>query len=544
MKKIFFSSILVLLAVALVLTGCGGNETTPATTTTTSQTTGTTQTTATTTQTSATTQTTTTTATVTPTTGEDMYGGVYLYPLNVAPASPLGYPPETNNIEAMVASAALETLILSGDGGIIYPRLATSWDIDVPNRTLTFHLREGVKFHDGSDLTAEVVKWNWDLQIEAGKVPTWESVEVIDNLTVKLTVKTYQNTSLTGVAGYRIVSKAAFDKNGINWSRENPIGTGPFIFVSHERGSRVTFEKNPNYWEEGKPYLDGVEFVIIADDTVRNLAFKRGDIHEFTAVGLDAQELVQLGFDVHERTGGTFCLIPDSANPESPFSKLEVRQAVSYAIDRESMAENLGYGFARPAYQLYPGYAEAVVPGLEKTEYNPDKARELLAAAGYPNGFTTSIYSQGYVNPQNYIIALAAMLTEVGIKTTPEFPESGKYSEFRFGSWQNSLLAQALANLPNLNSIWSFYFGETAFKSRYNPPEFIAARDASLASPEIDPLLLQDCFRIIAEELMAIPYLEETVMIFQVPGAHNAGLDIASQTQFWAHLAWLEPEAR
>lgn len=535
-KPLFFVTLAIILILSMVLSGCGTDTptTTKPATTTTSPTTSSPA---------------ATTATTAPTTTEpeptvDMYGGVYKYPLNVAPASPIGYPPEMNNIEAMVASAALESLLLSGDGGIIYPRLATSWDIDVAAKTMVFHLREGVKFHDGSDLTAEVVKWNWDLQIEAGKAATWESVEVIDPLTVKLTVKTYQNTSLTGISGYRIISKAAFDKNGIDWVRENPVGTGPFIFVDHERGSKVTFEKNPNYWEEGKPYLDGVEFVIIADDTVRNLAFKNGDIHEFTAVGLDAQELVQLGYFVHKRTGGTFCLIPDSANPDSPFADIRVRQAVSYAIDRESMAENLGYGFARPAYQLYPGFSEAVVPGLVETKYDPDKARQLLADAGYPDGFTTSIYSQGYVNPETYITALAAMLSEVGIQTTPEFPESGKYSEYRFGSWNNSMLAQALANLPNLNSIWSFYFSETAFKSRYNPPEFIAARDASLASPEIDPLLLQECFRIIAEEVMAIPYLEETVMIFQAPGAHNAGLEIASQTQFWAHLTWLEPEAR
>jgi peptide/nickel transport system substrate-binding protein len=534
-RTALFCLLAIILVASLVFSGCGSTTTTTPPTTKP----------ATTTQATTTAATTTTAAPTTkPTPTVDMYGGTYHYPLNVAPASPIGYPPETNNIEAMVASAALESLILSGDGGIIYPRLATSWDVDVPNKSMTFHLRKGVKFHDGSDLTAEVVKWNWDLQIAAGKAATWESVEVIDTLTVKLKVKAYQNTSLTGVSGYRIVSKAAFDKNGIDYTRENPIGTGPFIFVSHERGSKVTFEKNTNYWEVGKPYLDGVEFVIIADDTVRNLAFKNGDIHEYTAAGLDAQELVQLGYAVHQRTGGTFCLIPDSANPDSPFSNLKVRQAVSYAINRESMAKNLGYGFAKPAYQLYPGYSEAVIPGLVKTEYNPEKAKQLLTEAGYPNGFTTSIYSQGYVNPQNYITALAAMLSEVGITTTPEFPESGKYSEYRFGSWQNSLLAQALANLPNLNSIWSFYFGETAFKSRYNSPEFIAARDASLASPEIDPLLLQKCFKIIAEDLMAIPYLEETVMIFQVPGAHNAGLDIASQTQFWAHLAWLEPEAR
>jgi peptide/nickel transport system substrate-binding protein len=206
------------------------------------------------------------------------------------------------------------------------------------------------------------------------------------------------------------------------------------------------------------------------------------------------------------------------------------------------MATNLGYGFARPAYQIFPSFAP--VADIEKTQFNQEKARQLLAEAGYPDGFKTDIHSQGYAVPANYVTAIAAMLTEVGIETTPNFPESGKYSEYRFGSWNNALLAQGLGNFDNLNSLWGFYFGTTAFKSRTNPERFVTASEAALASPEVDLNLVEDCIRIIAEELMVIPYLEETVMIFQVPGAHNAGLDVATQTQFWSHVAWLEPEAR
>jgi peptide/nickel transport system substrate-binding protein len=541
-KTVLFSFMAIILILSLILSGCGSSTTTTATSTTTTKTT--TQTTTAPQTTTTTTKTSTTTATPTPTATIDKYGGVYHYPLNVAPASPLGYPVETNPVEGLVASCALERLLLTGDNGFIDPRLATSWEVDVAAKTMTFHLRKGVKFHDGSDFNAEVVKWNFDLQIAAGKATNWVSVDVIDTNTIKITVKVYQNTSLTGVGAYPVASKAAFDKNGIDWARENPVGTGPFIFVEHQRGTLVTFKKNTNYWEAGKPYLDGVDFVIIADVTVRNLAFKRGDIYEFTAAGLDAQELVQLGFSVHQRTGGTFVLVPDSANPDSPFSKLKVRQAVSYAIDRESLAKNLGFGFARPAYQIYPGFEISAIPNLVKTTYDPAKARQLLAEAGYPNGFTTSIYSQGYAVPSNYVTAVAGMLTEIGITTTPQFPDSGKYSEYRFGSWTNSLLAQGFGNFDNMNSTWGFYFGTTAFKSRLNPPNFVAASDASLAAPTVDPKLVKDCIRIIAEELMVIPYLEETVMIFQVKGAHNDGLDVATQTQFWAHYAWIEPNLR
>lgn len=528
----------------LLLAGCGGDATTPATTTTTTQTTSsTTQTTATT-ATSTTTSTTQATQTTTPSDTSDMYGGIYKYPLSVAPATPLGYPIETAPDASLIARLSLESLLIAGDGGVVIPRLATSWDIDVPGNTLTFHLREGVKFHNGSDFTAEDVKWNFDLQIGAGKATNWVSVDIIDKYTIKITVKVYQNTSLTGVSGYPIASKAAFDEHGIDWARENPVGTGPFVFVEHERGSRIYFEKNENYWDTGKPYLDGVEFIVIADATVRGLAFKRGDIHEFTASGLDAQELVQLGFPYISRTGGTFVLVPDSANPDSPLSNLKVRQAISHAIDRESIAQNLGYGFARPAYQCYPGFEVAAIPNLEKHEFNPDKARQLLAEAGYPDGFQTTIHSFTRVVPSNYITAVAAMLNEVGIQTTPSFPEAGKYTEYRFGGWNNAMLGHGLGNFDNLNSVWDFYFGATSFPSVKKSAEWRAAADASLASPEVDPALVQAVFKIMHEELMVIPYLEETVMMFQNPGAHNEGVKYAAQTQFWSHIAWLEPEAR
>ena len=538
MKKFLLSSIVIIVSFMLVLTGCGSDETTPATTITT-QTTATTQTSA---STTHTTQTTQTTVTATPTADANMYGGVYHYPLSVAPSTPLGYPSESANDVGPIAGVALERLVLIGDDGTIYPRLATSWDIDPDAKTITYHLRQGVKFTDGSDFTSKDVKWNWDLQIEAGKTKNWDSIDIIDEYTVVLKLKVYQNTSF-GIA-YPIASKTAFDQHGIEWARENPVGTGPFVFVEHERGVRVYFEKNENYWDTGKPYLDAIEFIVISDDTVRNLAFKRGDIDEFTAAGLDAQELDQLGFPYHQRIGGTFVLIPDSVNADSPLSNLKVRQAISYAIDRESIATNLGYGFANPAYRLYPGFDVSKV-NETITGQDTEKAKQLLAEAGYPNGFQTTIYTQTRVVPEYYITALAAMLTDVGINTTPTFPEAGKYTEMRYGGWSNGMMAQALAQISsdNPNGLFSAYFA-LAFPSMYKSPEWEAAFEASFNSPELDRALVKDVFQIMYDQVMVIPFLEETVMIFQRPGAHNAGLDVAPQQYFWSHLAWLEPDAR
>ena len=541
MKKLLLSTIVIIVSLLLVLTGCGSDETTPVTSTTTTKTTATTQTT---TSTASQTTATTTTATTTPSNSEDMYGGIYHYGLSVAPGTPLGYPVESAPDAGLIAGLALERLLLVGDGGIAYPRLAESWDIDVAGNTMTFHLRQGVKFTDGSDLNAEVVKWNLDLYMEAGKATNWSAVDIVDDHTVKVTVKGYQNTALSGASGYMIASKAAFDKHGIDWARENPVGTGPFIFVEHERGSRVYFEKNPDYWEAGKPYLDGVEFVVITDPTVRSLAFKRGDTDGMLASGLDAQELLELGFPYVQRTGGTYVLIPDSANPDSPMSDLKVRQAISYAIDRESLATNLGFGFLRPAYQLYPGFEATAIPGFQGEQFNPEKAKQLLTEAGYPDGFQTTIHAFTRVVKNEYILAIAAMLDEVGIQTTPDFPEAGKYTEYRFGSWQNAMMGHGFAQWDNFNSAWDFYFGPTQFKSAIRPAEYIAAKDASLAAPESDPVLVQKVIQTLHDYQMLIPYVEEVITYFERPGAHDEGAKMAPQTQFWSHLAWLEPDAR
>ena len=144
-KIVLFGIIASILILSLVLPGCGTKTTTttaaPATTT------------------AATTApvTKTTTATTTPAATVNKYGGVYHYPLNVAVASPLGYPIETNPVEGLVAGCALERLMLTGDNGFIDPRLATSWKVDTANKSMTFNLRKGVKFHDGSDFNAAVV---------------------------------------------------------------------------------------------------------------------------------------------------------------------------------------------------------------------------------------------------------------------------------------------------------------------------------------------------------------------------------------------------
>ena len=265
------------------------------------------------------------------------YGGVIKISLANGPSTPLGYMPEAANDSYTYSKPALEGMLRVKANGEAAPMLATSWDIDPVAKTMTFHLRKGVKFHDGSDFNASVVKWDYDLIMAAKKAPNFVSVEALDDYTLRINLKSFQNTDLTGMSSgaFNVISKASFDKNGIDYTRSHPIGTGPFKFVEYVRDSKLTYTKNPDYWDTGRPYLDGVVYNVVSDSTVSKLMFQRGDCGFYHGSGINAQELQKSGAIMKTQPGGCFALVPDSINPTSPLAKLAVRQAASYAIDRE-----------------------------------------------------------------------------------------------------------------------------------------------------------------------------------------------------------------
>lgn len=554
MKKALYLLAALVLVLSLTLSACGEpEETTPQPTATTPQPTATTP------GPTATTPGTTTpeptktepTATKPTTPGPepevDKYGGVLKEVLTVGPATPIGYPPEAAPDASADARPAIESLVRLRNGGVVEPLLATGWEIAPDGNSVTLTLRQGVKFHDGTDFNAAAVKWNLDLEIEAGKARDWESVEVIDDYTVRININGYKNTILTGFAATaaQIISPTAVEVNGLEWARWHPVGTGPFKFVEYERDAKLVYERNDNYWNEELPYLDGIEFVVIADETVRKIAFQKGDIHTLRASGLTAQELKNAGYDYVTRSGGTYVLIPDSGNPESPFANIRVRQAVSYAIDREALAEALGYGFASPAYQLYPGFTETAIPNLDIHEYNPDQARTLLTIAGYPDGFKTTIHAFIRVVPRDFVMAIVNMLGEVGIEVEPDFPEAGKYTEYRFGGWNDAMMAHAFASMENINSSFSFYFGGTQFPSVKKPQGWQEAYDAAISSLQVDPEKTRALVKIMHDNVMVIPYLEETAVAFIHEGVYDhCHLKDNLTTLTELEICWLDPDLR
>lgn len=388
MKK-WFIPLAILLVLIFVISGCSNGTTTTAVATTPAKTTA---------------APTTTAPIVTP-----KKGGAFKIIDTAGPSSSLGWLADpTVLVMAMWNSPMFEALLQGDNNGNFAPCLAERWEIAPDLLSVTLYLHKGVKFHDGSDLTAEVVKWNFDVCIAAklSKLADYKSVEVIDTYTVRINLKQYTNTLMSDLTTNWIISKANYDKaqaafektgvapNGADYCRWNPVGTGPFKIVEWKRDAYIKWVKFNDYWQPGKPYLDSMEMDFVLDSAVRAAAFLSGSVDaEGGVVSQQDADIVTKGYKIETGYDASMVLVPDSANMASPFSILEVRQAVDYAINRDAITKARGFGYWTPIYQWAVPNTYSWITNLKPREFNPAKAKELLKAAGYPNGFECSIFS-------------------------------------------------------------------------------------------------------------------------------------------------------
>jgi len=540
MKKTLIILIGFMAIISLMLGACGKGTTTPTTTSS-----APTTTTAKPTTTAPSTTSVVATTPVTPT--GDQYGGTYKLGLSVGPSRPIGYLPEAAPDSYTAAHPALERLAKLKLDGTLEGVLATSWKVADDLSSITLNLRKGVKFSDGSDWNAAVCKWNMDGSI-AAKVSAfspYQSIDIVDDYTVRCNLKSYTNTILTNLAsgGMQMTSKAYFDKNGADAARWNPIGTGAFILTDFQRDSKLVYKRNPNYWDTGKPYIDGITMTVIADATVRKLAFQKGDLTAMGATGLDAVEL-QKNFPMRIAAGGTYMLVPDSKNAASPWANINVRLAASYALDRDSLAKALGYGFAIPAFQLYPGYADVKIAGLVPTTFSVSKAKDLLRTAGYPNGFKTVAHNFNRVVPKDYLEAVAGQLRVAGFDMTTDYPEAGKYDDLRYKGWNDGTLSHGIVGGDNKNSQLSLYFSGTGFVSLKMPTGFTEGYNASLNSVQYDPSKVKLVFQLLYDDMTVIPYIEVETTTFEQKGFHNPGADVYIAMYQEYQSMWFDKNAR
>ncbi len=323
-------------------------------------------------------------------------------------------------IDEVVYANVFEGLTRIGSGGEVLPALAESWEISEDGKTYTFHLHEGVKFHDGTDLTAEDVVFSLDraraddsTNAQKALFAAIDGVEAVDATTVKVTLKNPQGSFLYNMGWGDAVIVAPESADG---NKENPVGTGPFKFANWAKGSSITIEKNPNYW--GDPVaLDKAEFRIIPDAAAAIPALLSGDVQAFANMPA-GDALPQIESDprfevVIGATEGETIL--STNNKKAPFDQLKVRQAIAHALNREEIIAGTPPGLGTPiGTHFSPGNA-AYLDLTGTYPYDPAKAKELLAEAGFPDGFdaTIKLPPPAYARDGGQIVA--SQLRDVGI---------------------------------------------------------------------------------------------------------------------------------
>jgi peptide/nickel transport system substrate-binding protein len=340
---------------------------------------------------------------------------------------------------------------VSADGKSVKPWLATGYDLSDDKLTYTFHLREGVKFHNGQPMTSADVKFS----IDKARDPKtgWgfidvaiKSVEAPDPNTVVITTK-YPWAPL--VADIALFNNAILPKDYAGMSQKdfyaNPIGTGPFKWDHWTHGKEIKLVKNPDYWQKGKPYLDSVTWTTVPTDATRELQLKGGQaqIDEFPPFST---------IDTLKQTPGiTMNLFPSTRTDYlpmnfkvKPFDDVHVRRAISYAIDRQAMIDSVLFGYAEPANSFMPPqvpYYDKASPGLQ---YDLEKAKQEMAQSSVPNGFSFELSVGSGDDTQTQIAQiLQESLKQIGIdmkirKVDPsvQFQQQQEYDyEMTFAYW-------------------------------------------------------------------------------------------------------------
>ncbi|WP_228848545.1 ABC transporter substrate-binding protein [Halocynthiibacter styelae] len=347
----------------------------------------------------------------------DLTIGLQLEPPHLDPTSAAA-----GAIDQVVYSNIFEGLTRFGPDGSVNPGLADSWEISEDGLTWTFNLRQGVKFHDGTDFEATDVVFSLDraraedsTNAQKALFEGIASVEAVDPHTVKITLTAPNGNFLFNLAWGDAVIVAPESIENIT---TKPVGTGAFTFANWVQGDAITILRNDAYWGDA-PALESATFKFISEPSAALNAMMAGDVDAFS--GFPAPENLNL-FEADPRfqvlvgsTEGETILSTNNKMP--PFDNVKVRQALAHAIDRQAIIDGAMFGYGTPIGTHFAPHNPDYVDLTGNSQYDPEKARALLAEAGFADGFTTTLKlpPPSYARRGGEIIA--AQLREVGIET-------------------------------------------------------------------------------------------------------------------------------
>ncbi|NLM52071.1 MAG: ABC transporter substrate-binding protein [Firmicutes bacterium] len=477
---------------------------------------------------------------------EPVWGGTLRIITGAGPAV-LSYYPEMGPAESGSVLGAAEMLLVVSEDRTHEPQLAEWFEEDPEARTITFKLREGIKFHDGTDLTADVVKWNYESYIQKLMFnDLLKEIEVVDDYTLVFHVHEWHNQLLPNWGYTPIFSREAYEKNGgAEWARTNIVGTGPFMLEEWKRDVHMIWVKNPNYWREG-PYLDRIEITYIPEATTAAAKMEAGEADIWlSAPPQYVRELEDKGFVRQSGWAGAYYhLMPNTMDPNSPFNDLRVREALEYAIDKQAICDALGYGYTSPLHAVaaegeWGGRSEPVRP------YNPEKARELLAEAGYADGLKVTLLASVSDGGRNDTAeALANYLNDAGFIVELDIADAGRFLQDVFvNGWKDLVIMYSGTDMNYLVSAHRWFGPQpmTNLASFRRPPELVELFNESLKAFTLEEqkAATEKIVDYMTEQALIIP-------LFQSPGAflHNGKVHTSYMkhgfTRWDHHDMWLE----
>ena len=387
-----------------------------------------------------------------------------------------------------VLLAIYDTLVWLDDAGNPTPGLAESWTAAPDLMSFTFKLRPNVKMHDGSPLTAELVKRNVDRSMALGtrasgtmvdSVRGIASVDVTGPLEVRFNLKSPSGQIpyiMGGIAG--MVASAAAMEGDVFGATFKPIGSGPFKVRTFESNVKTIMTRNEDYWRgiAGRPAV--YEHHYVPDGRARLNALRSGQAN---VVLIDPRQIPEaknagLTVQISEKNGVWDIYFNLS---RASLGELKVRQAIMHAIDRQALAEALSFGSAKPTVQLFAQSSPVYDAALEKIyPYDPAKAKALLAEAGHPNGIELTQLLLNTTEYKQLAEALQAMLAESGIRVKFDVVDASQFNLFRRAPYRGDYLMARWGGRADPLQTFQELIGTG---STYNP--------VGVVNPEIDTLM-------------------------------------------------------
>lgn len=380
----------------------------------------------------------------------------------------------TNNIIGQVAETLTTVAWSTAGEPKIVPLLATSWK-QLNDTTWQFKLRENVRFSNGEPFDASVVKFSYDRMVDpkaplagATRFKIIKSLEVVDPATVNIVTTTPYPVLPLELSTYLWMVPPKYTKDvGPQTMALKPVGTGPFKLVEWVKDDHITLEANPDYWG-GRPKLDKVTYRPVPEAATRSAAIQTGQADIVMSVAAtDVATLRQgKGFHVDGYAGTRSIWIQLDSRNNAILKNVKVRQALNYAVDKDAIVKAVFQGQATvlQGQNLTPAYS-GFNPSLKPYPFDPQRAKQLLAEAGYPNGFDMDIWTPrgNYAGDYETVQAVAGQLAAVGVRATVKVSESAKYiADLRALKLTPAVLV-GLAPVPDGGGLMAYFVTGSTF---------------------------------------------------------------------------------